>query len=74
MNNITLARKIRVDTAIRCDYDHMPIQKGKYATHVSGDEDTKAQGIYHGRQCYEAALADYNEKKERFDMQEAAND
>lgn len=70
-NTATLARSIRVDTAIRCDYDHRPIEKGKYATQVVGDpEEVKAQGIYHGRLCYEAALSDYNDKKKQFDMEE----
>lgn len=71
MADVLRARKIRVETNLRCDYDHLTIEKGKYATQVVGDEQTiKAQGIYHGRFCYEAALADYNEKKEQFDMQE----
>ena len=65
-----LARKIKVTTNLRCDFDHGIIPKGKHATQVIGDPETvKAQGMYHGRQCYEAALADYTKKKEDFDMQ-----
>lgn len=71
MEQPLLARKIRVEAQVRCDFDHMIIPKGKYATQVIGDPELiKAQGLYHGRQCYEAALADYSQKKEQFDMQE----
>ena len=74
MSQILRSRQIRVDTPLRCDFDHMPIEKGKYATQVVGDpEEVKAQGIYHGRICYEGALADYNQKKEELDIQEEAN-
>ena len=72
-NNILMARKIRVNTAIRCDFDHGIIPKGKYATQVVGDpKEIKAQGIFHGRICYENALAKYNELKDQMDMQEEA--
>lgn len=71
MNNGLRGRSIKVETNIRCDFCHNQIPRGKYATQVIGDpEEVKAQGLYHGRLCYEAALADYNEKKEDFDMQE----
>lgn len=62
MNQNLLARKIKVETPVRCDFDHRAIEKGKYATQVIGDpEIVKAQGIYHGRLCYESALAHYND-------------
>ncbi len=71
MEQSLLARKIPVTANIRCDFCHRTIEKGKYASQVVGDPDVvKAQGTYHGRECYEAALADYNEKKETFDMEE----
>ena len=74
-NNVMLGRKIRVDTNLRCDFDHRVIEKGKYATQVIGDPGTvKAQGIYHGRLCYESALADYTEKRKELDMREGASD
>lgn len=60
--HMLMGRKLKVETSIRCDYDHRPIEKGRYATQVIGDENIKAQGIFHGRLCYEAALADYNQK------------
>lgn len=56
-----IARSIKVTTPIRCDFDHRPIEKGKYATQVIGDSEIKAQGIYHGRICYESALAHYKD-------------
>lgn len=62
-DNMLLARKIKVDTNLRCDFDHLVIERGKYATQVAGDpEVVKAQGIYHGKQCYDAALSDYQQK------------
>jgi hypothetical protein len=70
-DNNLMARKIRVDTSIRCDWDHRVIEKGKYATQVVGDPDhVKAQGIYHGRLCYESALTNYEEKVKELDMKE----
>lgn len=62
-----LARKIKVDTPLRCDFCHHVIEKEKYATQVVGDETVKAQGIFHGRECYEAALNEY-EKLEKGGM------
>lgn len=74
MSSPLLSRKIKVETPLRCDFDHMPIERGKYATQVVGDpQEVKAQGIYHGRLCYEGALANYQEKKDELDLQEEAN-
>lgn len=74
MNQGLKSRQLKVETPIRCDYDHRPIEKGKYATQVVGDPETvKAQGIYHGRLCYESALADYTKKKDELDMEEEAS-
>ena len=68
-----LARKLKVEANIRCDFDHRIIEKGRYATQVVGDPDVvKAQGIFHGRQCYEAALSDYEQKLKEVKMQEEA--
>lgn len=70
MDSILLARKIKVESNLRCDFDHLIIDKGKFATQVAGDPETvKAQGIYHGRQCYEAALQDYTQKKKEIDLE-----
>lgn len=41
-----------------CDFCHMVIDKGRTATQI---REGKAQGLYHGRRCYEAALAHYEE-------------
>lgn len=71
MNNGILGRSLRVETNIRCDYCHRQIEKGKFATQVSGDpEEVKAQGTFHGRLCYEGALADYETKVKEEGMQE----
>ena len=57
-----MARKIRVDTNLRCDFDNGIIPIGKFATQIVGDPQTvKAQGVYHGRLCYESALRHYEE-------------
>lgn len=75
MDQTLKSRQLKVETTLRCDYDHLVIAKGKYATQVVGDPETvKAQGIYHGRNCYQAALATYNEKKDELDMEEEVND
>ena len=71
MSGMLLGRSIKIQTDVRCDYDHLIIPKGKFATQVVGDPgEVKAQGLYHGRLCYQSALADYNDKKEQFDLQE----
>ena len=64
MNATIMARKIRVDTNLRCDYDNGIIPIGKFATQV---KDGKAQGIFHGRLCHDAALA-VREKLEQDDV------
>ena len=72
MSDPLLARKIKVEIGIRCDWDHRPIEIGKYATQVQGDpKEIHAQGIYHGRQCYESALKDYEEKLKESVMEAA---
>lgn len=72
-DNNLMARKIPVRENIRCDWDHLIIPKGKYATQVVGDPETvKAQGIYHGKNCYESALTDYQQKVKEMKLQEEA--
>jgi len=70
MSTPILGRKIKVETNLRCDFDRGLIPVGKYATQIVGDpQTTKAQGIYHGRLCYEAALKHYEELlKEQTDV------
>jgi len=69
-NDILLSRQIRVETNLRCDFEGGIIPKGKFATQVSGDPKAiKAQGIYHGSQCYHAALEDYNSKMKTVEME-----
>lgn len=64
-----MARKIRVETNLRCDFDHGIIPIGKYATQIVGDPETvKAQGLYHGRLCYESALAHYQQLQKEQDI------
>ena len=73
-DNNLMARKIKVETNVRCDWDHLVIEKGKYLTQVVGDPDTvKAQGVYHGKNCYESALADYEQKIKELDLAEEAH-
>ncbi len=68
-----MARKIKVETNLRCDFDHGIIPVGRFATQVVGNpEEVKAQGIYHGRLCYESALEDYEKKIKEMNMQEEA--
>ena len=64
MDDTLLARSIRAESNLLCDWraeGHNPIiRKGKHATQVVG-EGVKAQGLYHSRACYEAALQHYEE-------------
>lgn len=53
---MVMSRRIPAESNLRCDYCHKLIPKGKHAHQIT---EGKAQGIYHGRQCYEAALAEY---------------
>lgn len=50
----------KVNTNIRCDFDNKVIPKGKVAYEIKMGE---AQGTYHGRFCYEAALKKYKDLK-----------
>ena len=59
---MTLARAIKPGANLRCDFCHKQILKGKVAYQV---KDGKAQGIYHGRQCYMAALKKYKELEQQ---------
>lgn len=58
-----MVRKIQATSSMLCDLQieghNRVIQKGKYASQVTGEDDVKAQGIYHGKQCYDAALEHY---------------
>lgn len=65
-----MGRSIKITSNLRCDFDHKIIPQGKYATQIRGDESVKAQGIYHGRLCYEAALKDYEEKMKELELEE----
>ena len=64
MNNTQpiMGRRIKMESPIRCDWDHTVIEKGKFAWQVVGDETIKAQGLYHGQGCFSNALADYQKK------------
>ena len=68
MMNPLLGRQIKITTSIVCDYEHPenPLQrvipKGKIGYQIVGDEEVLAQGIFHGRFCHEAAVANYKEK------------
>ena len=67
MMNPLLGRQIKIETSRPCDYEHPdnPLQriipKGKIGYQIVGDENIKAQGLFHSRFCYEAALKNYNE-------------
>lgn len=68
-NQSLLARKIKVETNALCDLDieghNRIIPKGKYLTQIIGGDDIKAQGQYHGKQCYDAALEHYKTLEKR---------
>ena len=64
VDNILLARSIKIQTSVRCDYCHRPIETGKFGTQVTEGE---AQGLFHGRLCFESALADYQQKKKELE-------
>lgn len=67
MDQPLLARKVRVETNLRCDFDNGIIPIGKYATIVTNA--TKANGKYHGRICFEQAFAHVEElEKENIDL------
>ena len=73
MEQILMARKIKMEANGRCDYDGMIIARGKYASQVIGDPETiKAQGLYHHNGCYQMALAHYQETVKGQKMQEEA--
>ena len=64
MNNALKARKIPITEQtgnIRCHFDNGIIPMGSFATHVTGDQTVKGQGIFHSRICYERALKKYEE-------------
>ena len=63
MNIPILARKIRIETPMRCDFDGKPMKVGTYATQIVGDETVPAQGMYHGPRCYHAACQHMEELK-----------
>lgn len=68
-----MARKIKMETNGRCDYDFQIIRRGNYASQIIGDPETvKCQGLYHGRQCYEMALQHYNEKTKNNKLREGS--
>lgn len=59
MADIIKARSIPVTQHtgnMRCDFCHNIIPIGKTASQVI---EGKAQGVYHGRMCYEGAVAHY---------------
>lgn len=51
-----LARKVKTDATVRCDFDSRQIPAGSYMTVIAG-EGVKAQGKYCGPRCYHAALS-----------------
>lgn len=57
-----LARSIKLETNMRCDWCHGQIHAGKNCYLIMGDSSVKAQGRYHSAMCYKAALADYEKK------------
>jgi hypothetical protein len=58
MNQSIMGRTFKVTTSLRCDFCNKQIPVGKYATQVNMG---KAQGIYHGPRCYDAARKHYEE-------------
>ena len=54
-------RRIKMEAPIRCDFDNLLIEKGKYAFQVVGDGTVKAQGLFHAKGCYQGALSKYEE-------------
>ena len=56
------ARSIPAKVSERCDFCHKPIEKGKPIYQIV---EGKAQGKYHGRRCYEAALTNYEETQKK---------
>ena len=57
-NQSLMGRTFRVNTSIRCDYCHKAIPVGKFATQVNNG---KAQGVFHGPRCYQAARQHYED-------------
>jgi len=56
----------KVTTSRRCDFCNKIIPVGKVSYEIrSGD----AQGTYHGRQCYEAALKKYRELQNKLNVE-----
>ena len=67
MDHPIMARSIKVDVNLRCDFEHAIIPLGKYAFQI---KEGKAQGLYHGRPCYEKALEHYQELEKENVMEE----
>ena len=57
-----MARVLKPGTNLRCDFCHKQIPKDKTAYQVN---DGKAQGIFHGRRCYEGAYKHYEELEKK---------
>ena len=70
MNNPLLARQLKEHPNMRCHFDNILIPVNKPAYQITGGEDIKAQGIYHGRQCYESALKHYEEVEKEMENNE----
>ena len=64
MESQVMARQIKATSPMRCDLqapNHSQlIQAGRVGYQVHSG---KAQGTYHGRQCYEVARAQYESKE-----------
>lgn len=67
-----MVRKIKLDTNLRCDLVHpghsqliplRPDANGKKHAYAMQVVEGEAQGIYHGKQCYEAALEQMKTKQ-----------
>jgi hypothetical protein len=58
MSKPLMGRQIKITTNLRCDFDHSIIPVGRVGYQITQG---KAQGMYHGKLCYEAALKKYEE-------------
>lgn len=74
MMKALLARSVRLEAAMRCDWCHRQIPAGANCYIIMGDNNVKAQGRYHGVMCYRSALADYEKKEKELNIQKQAGE
>lgn len=69
-----MARRIKLEASMRCDFCHKLIPAGHDCYLIMGGDYVKAQGRYHGVGCYQAALKDYEKKEKELGLEKQARE